>query len=78
MIQPHIPQQPIIPLLMQKQLPVTPQPRVDLTVLVQIRHVRPGAIAVVEIDDGAFADVDEQARGRGTSRFKGGFVSPSR
>ena len=71
MTQPHIPQQPIIPLLMQEKLPVAPQPGVNLTVFVKIRYVRPGAIAVVEVEDGTFADVDEEACFGGTSRLRG-------
>ena len=61
MLQPHIPQERIIPFLIQKQLAAPPESRIDLAVLVQIGRVRPGTVAGVEVEDGTFADIDEEA-----------------
>lgn len=58
-MQPHIPQQGIVPALVQKQLPVPSQTRIDLSVLVKVRRKRPAACMTVEIEYGALADVDE-------------------
>lgn len=59
-LQPHVPQQRIVPFLIQKKLTTPPEPGIDLAVLVQIGRVGPGSIAGVEVKDGAFADVDEE------------------
>ncbi len=67
MLQPYIPQQRIIPLLVQEQLPVPPQPRVHLAMLVEIWSVAPAAIACVQVENIAFADVDEKANGAAAS-----------
>ena len=60
MRQPHIPQQSVISLLVQDQLPVPSQPRVDLAVLVEVRRKMPGPVVVVEVKHCALADVDEE------------------
>ena len=44
MMQPHFPHQLIIPPLIQEQLMVSPQRRIRLTVLVQIRSMRETAV----------------------------------
>ena len=61
MLQPHIPQQRVVPFLVQKQLSIPSQARVDLAMFVKVRGMGPAAVSVVEIKDGAFADVDEEA-----------------
>lgn len=61
MLQPHVPQQRIVPFLIQKELAAPPEPGIDLAVFVQIGRVGPGAVAGVKVEDGAFADVDEEA-----------------
>lgn len=61
MRQPHIPQQSVIPLLVEDQLAVTSQAGVDFTVSVEVRSKVPRAVVVVEVEDGTFADVDEEA-----------------
>ena len=59
-LQPHIPQQCVIPFLVQEQLSIPPQPGVDLAVLVEVGGVGPAAVLVVQVEDGALADVDEE------------------
>lgn len=61
MLQPHVPQQSVVPLLVEEQLPAVPQARIDLAVLVEVRGVRPSAFPSVKVEDHAFADVDEEA-----------------
>ena len=61
MLQPNIPQQGIIPLLIQEKLPAAPQARIDLPMLVEIGSVAPASITSVEVQHVAFADIDEQA-----------------
>jgi hypothetical protein len=61
MIQPHIPQQNIIPLLIQKQLVMPPQSRINLAMLIQIRREIPTAVCTIEEQNHALAYVDEEA-----------------
>lgn len=61
MRQPHVAQQSIIPLLVENQLAVSSQARVDFAVTVEIGRKVPRAIVVVEVEHRAFADVDEQS-----------------
>ena len=61
MRQPHIPQQSVIPLLVEDQLTVTSQAGVHLAVSVEVRGKVPRAVVVMEVEDGTFADVDEEA-----------------
>ena len=61
MRQPDVPQQGIVALLVEIQHAAAPQTRIDLAVLVQVRRVRPGAVAAMKVEDRAFADVDEEA-----------------
>ena len=71
MLQPHVPKQGVVSLLVQKQLPVSSEAWVDFAVLVEIGGVGPAAIAVMEVEDGAFADVDEEADFVAASIVKG-------
>lgn len=69
MLQPHSPQQSIVPLLVENELPVTAEPGVHLAVLVEVRRVVPAAVLVVEVEDHALTDVDEEARVDAASIF---------
>lgn len=59
--QPNLPQQRIIPLLVQEELVVTAQRRVDFAVLVEVRRDVPGPVVEIEEENHAFADVYEEA-----------------
>lgn len=61
MRQPDVTQQSVIPLLVQNQLAVASQSRVDLAVAIEVGSVVPGSVAVVQVKHGALANVDEQA-----------------
>ena len=61
MLQPDIPEQSIIPFLIQDQLSIPPHSRIDLSVLVEVRGIGPGAVAGMQIENGALADIDEEA-----------------
>jgi hypothetical protein len=61
MLKPHGPQKSIIPLLMQIQLSSMSEPRVNLAVLINIGSDHPAARQVVEVEDAALADVDEES-----------------
>lgn len=61
MRQPHITEESIVPLLVQDQLTVASQTRVNFAVAVEVWGVVPRSVVVVEIKHCAFADVDEQA-----------------
>lgn len=63
MSQPQIPQERIIPLLVQEQLPAVAQVHVHLAVLVDIGRVGEGARLPVHHEDDAAADVEEEAYG---------------
>ena len=60
MIQPHIPQQNIIPLLIQKQLVMPPQRGINLAMLIQIRREKPTAVCAIKEQNHALAHVDEK------------------
>ncbi len=61
MTQPHGPEQGIISLLIQEQLSIVSQTRVDFAVFVDVGSYHPRAGFVVQVEDAAFADVDEEA-----------------
>ena len=61
MVQPHIPQQPVIPLLVEEQATVVAEPNVRFAVDVEIGCLLPHAVLVVLEENGAFADADEDA-----------------
>ena len=61
MLQPNRPQQCIIAFLMQEQLSAMAQTGVHFAVFVDVRGDHPGAGDVVQVVDGAFADVEEEA-----------------
>ena len=61
MLQPDIPEQSIIPFLIQNQLSIPSHSWIDLSVLVEIRGIGPGAVAGMQIKNGALADVNEEA-----------------
>ena len=60
MRQPHIPEQAVVSLLVQDQLAVAAKAGVDFAVTVEVGGKVPGTVVVVEVEDGAFADVDEE------------------
>lgn len=57
-LQPHLPKQYVISLLVQELLMMTSQSRVYLPVLVQIRSHRPRTVVEVQEYDHAFANID--------------------
>lgn len=59
--QPHVAQQLVVPLLVENQLPIAAQARVDFAMAVEIRRIMPRAVVVVQVEHGAFTDVDEEA-----------------
>ena len=61
MLQPYIPQKGIISALVQEQLPAVAEIGIDLAMLVEVGGVGPAAVAGVEVEDHAFANVDEEA-----------------
>jgi hypothetical protein len=58
-IKPCFSEQLVVSLLIEKELVVATQRRVDLTVTIQIRRVVPTTMAVVQEQDHALANVDE-------------------
>ena len=71
MLQPDIPEQGIVSLLIQVQLAIPPQARVDFAMLVEVGRIAPAAVACVQVEDVAFADVDEEADGAAASGNNG-------
>lgn len=61
MRQPHVAEKLVVALLVENELAVAAQARVDLAVAVEVGRVVPRAVVVVKVEDGAFADVDEEA-----------------
>jgi hypothetical protein len=61
MLQPRIPEQRIIPLLMQMQLSPMSQSRIHLAIPVNIRGDHPAARRVMQVIDRAFSNIDKQA-----------------
>jgi hypothetical protein len=59
--EPNLPQQRIIPLLVEEKLVVTTQRGVDFAVLVEIRGHVPGTVVEIEKENHAFADMYEEA-----------------
>lgn len=59
-LEPNLPQQRIVPPLIEKKLVVPTQRRVHFAVLVEIRCDGPGTVVEVEEQDHAFADVNEE------------------
>lgn len=58
-MEPNVPEQGIVPPLVQEQLPIPSQTRIDLAVLVKVRGKSPAACMTVEIKDCALSDVNE-------------------
>ena len=58
---PYLPQQRIIPLLIQKQLMMSPKRRVDFTMPIKIRSYGPGTVVKIQEENHAFPDMDEEA-----------------
>lgn len=58
--QPHIPEQRIIAFLTQRQLTTATETEIGFAVFVEIRGQVPAAVLVVEVQDAAFADVEEE------------------
>lgn len=61
MRQPDVAKKPIVAFLVQHERPVAAETHVDFAVAVEVGGVVPRAALVVEIEDGAFTDVDEEA-----------------
>lgn len=59
--QPYVAQKPIVTLLVQDQLTVASETWVNFAMAVEVWRKVPRAVAVVEIQNGALANVDEQA-----------------
>ena len=60
-LEPHLPQQCVISLLIQEQLVVSAQCWIHFTMLVEIRSNCPGAVIQVEEENHAFANMDKEA-----------------
>ena len=60
MIQPHVSQQLIVPLLVQEQLMMAAECRVGLAMFVEIGRVGEASVTVVQEEHHAFPYVDEQ------------------
>ena len=60
MLEPYIPQERIIPSLVQEKLPAPSQTWINFAVLVKVRSIAPAAIACMEVKHGAFPDVDKK------------------
>ena len=60
MRQPHVPEQAVVSLLVKDQLAVATKAGIDFAVTVEVGGKVPGAVVVVEIKNGTFADVDEE------------------
>lgn len=60
-VEPCLSEQLVISLLVEEQLMVAAQSRVDFAVAVQIRRMVPATMAVVQEQDHALANVDEYA-----------------
>jgi hypothetical protein len=61
MRQPDVAKKPIVALLVQHERPAAAETHVDFAVAVEVGGVVPRAALIVEVEDGAFADVDEEA-----------------
>jgi len=68
-IKPCLSEQLVISLLVEEQLMMATQSRVHLTVTIQIRRMIPAAMAVMQEQDHALADVDEYANASATPVF---------
>jgi hypothetical protein len=66
-IQPHITEESIVSFLIQNQLPVSSESGINLAMAVKVWSEVPGAILVMEVEDRAFADVDEETHVFATS-----------
>lgn len=60
MVQPHISEESIVSFLIQNQLTVSPESGINLAMAVEVWSEVPGAVLVMEVEDRAFADVDEE------------------
>lgn len=69
-MQPHRSEQPIIPLLIQIQLPAPSEPWIRLTVFVQVRSEVPRPVPIMQVKDVAFSDVEKETDIYATSDFK--------
>lgn len=67
MIQPHITEEAIVSFLIQNQLPISSEPGINLAMAVKVWSKVPGAVLVMEVEDRAFAYVDEEAHVFATS-----------
>lgn len=66
-IQPHITEEAIVSFLIQNQLPISSEPGINLAMAVKVWSKVPGAVLVMEVEDRAFAYVDEEAHVFATS-----------
>ena len=60
MLQPHLTQQRIVATLVEHKLPAPSKTRVNLSMLVEVGGMRPGAVAVVQVQDTTFAKADKK------------------
>ena len=61
LLQPHVPIQSIIPLLIQEELSSSPQAGIRFAVFVQVGGRIEAAVLVVQVKYAAFADIQEEA-----------------
>ena len=60
LLQPYIPVQGIVPLLIQEKLPASPQAGIRFAVFIQIRSRIETAIVVVQVQYAALSDIQEE------------------
>jgi hypothetical protein len=60
MIQPNLPIQLIISLLIQEKLMMSSERRIRFPMFIEIRRMHPRSILTIEEDDHAFANIDEK------------------
>ena len=68
-VKPCLSEQLVISLLVEEQLMMATQSRVDLTVTIQIRRMIPAAMTVMQEQDHALANVDKYANASATPVF---------
>jgi len=61
MIEPHVSVDLVVPFLVEEELVMPSQRRIDLSMLVEVRGVKPAAVTSMLEQDHAFPDVDEHA-----------------
>lgn len=59
MRKPYVPKKFIVSFLVEYQLPIAAEARVDFAVFIEIRCKMPVSISIVEVENCAFSDIDE-------------------